>query len=147
MLQFCSAAVLALVLLPSAALAQGVEQTIRDRLGQFQAAFNKADSAMIAQMHTADAVVLPPGEPPVEGRDAIAGEFKTAFEEGVGDLTVVPVEIVVRDDLAFTRASISFSSPDRGGSRVRRDGKGIIVWTRDDGTWRMQRDIWNMNAH
>lgn len=146
MLPLRSAAFLALVLLPSAALAQGAEQTIRDRLSQFQAAFNRSDLAVIAEMHTTDAVALPPGEPPAEGREAIAGRFKTAFEEGVRDLTVTPVEVVVRDDLAFTRVSISISVPDQGGSRVRLEGKGLIVWMGNDGTWRMHRDIWNTNA-
>lgn len=93
------AAVLALTLLsPLAALAQ--DNPVIARMAAFVEAYNTGDAAAVAAFYTRDAVLLPPGQAAVQGREAIAQHYARAFAAGARDLQFMTFDIRAFDQNA-----------------------------------------------
>lgn len=93
------AAVLALTLLnPLAALAQ--DNPVIARMAAFVEAYNTRDAAAVAAFYTPDAVLLPPGQAAVQGREAIAQHYARAFAAGARDLQFMTFDIRAFDQNA-----------------------------------------------
>jgi len=108
----------------------------------YEGAVAQGDADAIAQLHTPGAAMLPPGMPPVVGREAITTFWQGGLASGGVTLELETQEVIVRDDMAFEGGSYTFTF---GGEAE--DGKYTTLWLRGgDGVWRMHRDIWNSNA-
>lgn len=90
--------------------------------------------------YCSDASVLCPGVPAVTGLDAII-----QFFYGDGTNTGAKIELPVgsvygNEDLVVEEGTYNF--PDgKGGSLDK--GKFIALWKKEDGTWKLYREIWN----
>jgi ketosteroid isomerase-like protein len=97
----------------------------------------------IESIYTKGARVLPPGAPMVKGQDAIKGFWKAAIAAlGVTGvkLTIVDAEMAGDTVVEIGDAELQFGA--KGSASV----KYIVHWKREDGQWRWDKDIWNMNA-
>lgn len=83
---------LALALPALPAVAQ--DNPIIARMTEFTAAYNAGDAAAIAAIYSPDGVILPPGQPAIQGREAIAAHYAQAFAAGAGDLQFRVIEII-----------------------------------------------------
>ena len=83
---------LALALPALPAMAQ--DNPIIARMTEFTAAYNAGDAAAIAAIYSPDGVILPPGQPAIQGREAIADHYAQAFAAGAGDLQFRVIEII-----------------------------------------------------
>ncbi|MCA9310086.1 MAG: DUF4440 domain-containing protein [Phycisphaerales bacterium] len=108
-------------------------------------AINSNDGARIMAMLTDDIVFMPPNQPRLVGKDALAPwvdgylqAYRTHWDKTV-------LEFVVSGRWAFEQyAYQSTDTPRAGGDVLRDTGKGLIVYRRDaDGVWRVARDAWN----
>ena len=93
-----------------------------------------------------DAVVLPPGQASLEGKDAIRGFVIESFKvPGVGlRWETSSIQIAPRGDLAYqlAKTTTTFNGPDGKPTALR--GKSVAVWRKAaDGRWRCVVDIWN----
>ena len=145
------AAAAAISLLATAAAGQtaGTDDAtaaIEERNTAFEQAVNSGDSAALADLYTEDAIILPPDAAQAQGRDAIAGFWGGAKEQGLKDLDLTTVELEAMDDTAVETGTFTATAPAaEGGGEAEISGKYLVVWKRgDDGTWRLHRDIWNM---
>ena len=98
---------------------------------------------------TDDAVLMPPDNPALIGKDAIrpwAHGFAQQFT--MASYTPTDHELVVTDRWAFRRASMTWVlRPKAGGESLTQSGKFLIIYRREpDGTWRIARDIFNLDA-
>jgi hypothetical protein len=59
----------------------------------FETAFNGGDAAGVAAVYTEDALLLPPGEPQVNGREAVEAYWQAAIDAGVTGLDLTSVEV------------------------------------------------------
>jgi ketosteroid isomerase-like protein len=102
------------------------------------------DWAQYAQIHYApDAIVMPPNEEVVRGRDAIASWFEN-FPPFEG-LQFNQVEFDGAGDIAYVYGTYSMivTLPDAE-EPVPDRGKYIEIWRRqDDGSWKIVLDIFN----
>jgi uncharacterized protein (TIGR02246 family) len=112
------------------------------------AAFKAGDLETIAASYTADAVAMPPDAPTETGREAVAATFEEMFAAGsTADSSLTTDEIGVGDDWAFRRGHFTLVIQPEEGDPATSTGKFIEVWRKGaDGTWRISRDIWNMDA-
>lgn len=128
------------------ALAQDAEQAIGKQLDAFEAAFDAGDGKALAELYTEDAVLLPPGAERIEGRAKIAEFWQGAMDAGLEDPSLEAVEVVELGDYAYEVGALSITAQDADGQPAPVSGKYIVIWQRgDDGTWRLHRDIWNLD--
>ena len=93
-----------------------------------------------------DAIVFPPGSPPVAGKAAIREFVVKSFQTpGFGiSWKTATVTVSRGGDMAYTTGTnrVTFVGPD--GKQVGIEGKAVTVWRREnDGTWKCVIDIWN----
>lgn len=93
-----------------------------------------------------DAVVMPPGMPPIEGKAAIRSYVEGAMRLPGFTISWEPVMVQVArsGDLAYMIERNIMTLNDSTGNRVTTYGKVVTVWRKDpDGQWRNIVDIWN----
>lgn len=145
-----SALALGLLAVPAVAMAQeqmaaeevSIEQIqagVEAASAEFVAALNGDNPTSSADYYTADAVLMPPGMPVVEGAAAVR-EF---FESGMGGATLA-LEIwdvhAQGSDVALEVGGYEITGSD--GSHLDH-GKYMAIWSRTDDGWKMKYDIWN----
>lgn len=131
-----------LLVLPSLALAQGQSETeaaIRKAEAAFAAAWNAGDAAALGALYTEDAVAMPPGSEPVEGRAAIQALMEAGVESG-SQMAFTTIEVSAGDGWAVEVGSYVQTAAD--GSHADH-GRYIVVWKNVAGKWLMHRDMWN----
>lgn len=126
----------------------GAEQTV-DRVRQdFCAAYNGADAVAIANLVTEDAVWMPPGQPPVAGRQAVKARYAAQFKALAPKFELHPGEIQASRTWAFLRGSYTRTdTPPGGGDPIAYKGKYLMIMRKQpDGGWKIARDIWNSDT-
>jgi ketosteroid isomerase-like protein len=103
-------------------------------------AFNGHDANAVAARYTQDAVLLPPNEPAVFGRDAIAATHAELFATGDFKIDIEPLETVIDGQLAYVAGRYRLWTDD--GTLVDR-GKYMEIWRPVNGEWLISRDIYN----
>jgi uncharacterized protein (TIGR02246 family) len=126
------------------AAGQGAAQDARPAIEavgkQFMAAVARGDAAGVAALYSRDAQVLPPGSDAVKGTAAIQAVFQGFVDAGLTDLTLTTLEVEAHGDTATEVASWALKAKD--GTVVDR-GKSMVIWKKEDGRWKLYRDIWN----
>jgi uncharacterized protein (TIGR02246 family) len=93
-----------------------------------------------------DAIVFPPGSPPVAGKAAIREFVSKSFATPGFSISWKTTSVAVSrgGDVAYATGTnrVTFAGPD--GKQVAVDGKAVTVWRRGkDGAWKCVIDIWN----
>jgi ketosteroid isomerase-like protein len=109
-------------------------------------AASNQDVEKLVSYWTDDALVIPPGQPAVEGKDALRAFVKES--QGVPGFRIhwVSSHVTFSNDgrLAYMRGTneTTLNGPD--GKPMTILGRAITVWRKDpDGQWRCAVDIWN----
>jgi uncharacterized protein (TIGR02246 family) len=93
-----------------------------------------------------DAVVMPPGSPPLRGKAAIR-EFVEAGAQVPGfSVRWEPLEahVAASGDMAYLIERNQFTIPDSTGALITDSNKTVTVWRKEpDGTWKNVVDMWN----
>jgi ketosteroid isomerase-like protein len=95
---------------------------------------------------TDDAVIHPPGQPAVIGKEAIRRYVADGFKQPGFSVSWQSAEPVVSKsgDMAYTLGTNQFTFQDPQGQLVTVRGRGVVVWKRDrDGQWKCAVDTWN----
>lgn len=110
---------------------------------QFLAAFATGDTAHLAAMYTADAQAFPPNGDITRGRDAIRKLWQGVVDAGIKSATLTTLEVEAQGDTAHEVGTYTMSV--EGGKQVD-TGKYIVIWKREQGQWKLHRDIWNSSV-
>ena len=112
-------------------------------------AIKRKDVAAVLTIYTDDAIVLPPGQEPVIGREAIREFYKSYY---AGSWQLVSEEfkttsIVLRGDVAIETADYSGEINQGEKGTIHFKGKNLVVWKRQkDGSWKLFRDMWSSSG-
>ena len=128
---------LAVLLLASAAAAQ--DNPVIARMTQLAEAYNAQDAAAVAAIYSPDAVLLPPGQASVRGREAIAAHYAQAFAAGARDLQFMTFDIRASDDMAV---EIGETVVMVGPQRI--VGRYMHLWEVTDGQILLTRDMYHV---
>ena len=109
---------------------------------RFEQAVADGDADAIAALYTQNAIVLPPDQPLVQGRDAIRDHIAGILASGIDGLDIQTAEVNRFDDIAIRRSNIVLSA---GGQVVDR-AKATEVWALVDGEWLYARDMYSSNG-
>jgi uncharacterized protein (TIGR02246 family) len=139
-----------LVLLPaflllawsSAGLAQqeNVRAAIEEGNKQWSAALSRGDSAAMAALYTPNAQLFPTHSDIVSGTEAIQKFWQGVITSGIKGATLTTLEVDGPGDTAYEVGKYTLTGE---GGKVLDSGKYVVVWKREQGKWRLHRDIWN----
>ena len=115
-------------------------------VGDWVEAYNAGDSKALTALFAEDAMRLPPEESAFSGHTRIESEFDAEFEGGAGETTIRLEETVIADKLAFTRGTWAVTTTPEDGESTTVVGKWLnLIALQDDGSWRIQRNMWNLD--
>ena len=121
----------------------------KSELGQmnrdFAAALNAKDAKAAAALYAEDAVLIPPGESVVRGREAIEEYWRGAIEEGgVRDVSVETMDALSSGSLGYETGSFVLTANGPDGEPVVDRGRYMELLRREpDGRWLSTHGIWN----
>jgi ketosteroid isomerase-like protein len=98
---------------------------------------------------TEDAVIQPPGQPAVVGKEAIRRYVSDAFKQPGFSILWLSGEPTLSSagDMAYTLGTNQITFQDAKGAVVKVRGRGVVVWRRQrDGQWKSAVDTWNADA-
>lgn len=100
----------------------------------------------IASYLAEDAVMIPPNEPPLQGRDAIRRYMAAGYATPGFSVSwqTLDVRTGPSGELAYMTHLNRFSAQDSAGRQTTFRGRGVTIWERDaSGEWKCVLDIWN----
>lgn len=103
-------------------------------------ALGRGDAAGMAECYTGEGELLPPGSRRVAGREAIEAFWASVMGMGIASAKLETVEIEDQGDTAIEVGRYTLGTADGG---VADEGKYLVVWKSENGTWKLHRDIWN----
>jgi len=124
-------------------------EALKNMVDEWMALYNAGDFERLVSFYYAeDAVVMPPNQPILEGREAILANFKKSreqFDEHCD--SSVTEDVLVYGDLAVARGTdTGTNTPKVGGEPIKYNIKWVIAFERQsDGTWKFVYEIWNDN--
>jgi len=115
---------------------------IRAANEKFMQAFAEGNAAGLADLYTDEGMLLPAGMEALSGKLAVQEFWQGAMNMGIKSVKLETVEVQPCDNTAIEMGNYTLSG--EGGSLVDK-GKYIVIWHRQDGDWKLHKDIWNTN--
>ena len=120
---------------PSAEFDAAVKAMSKD----FTAALSAKDAAKVGSYYAKDAIAFPPNADMVQGRDAIQAYWKGLIDAGMA----AQLEVVEAEDDGNLGAEVGKYRIVTADGKTVDQGKYVVVWKKQDGAWKLYRDIWN----
>ena len=110
----------------------------------FAVAFNAKDPAGVANLYSADAVLMPSGESAVEGRAAIQQYFKAGFDQFTIKASLTSQEFAFMGaDWGYDRGKyVWIVTPKAGGNPTTVEYNYLTLVHREPDGWKVKRDIY-----
>ncbi len=118
-----------------------VKKEIEDSNRQFADLFVKGDSVGVANLYTTDAKFMDAGAPSVVGRPAIQSTMAGFIKSGLTKVDFKTTDVFGCDTLVAEEGLLKLYVKDQTVA----DEKYIVLWKREDGKWKIFRDISNSN--
>lgn len=147
-IRFCTAVLavcVSFLTLAAPATAGGIQRppaaAIKAENARWAEAFGRGDYDAIGRLYTNDGTLLPPGGDKVTGGRAIAEYFTNGYAGSAPHTVSFSNYEFYGNDQAVTEVSDA-EIRDHGG-RLKYRGKQILIFLKQDGAWKLHRDIWN----
>lgn len=121
-------------------------RAIEQLVERFIDAFNDGDVEVLRSSYTDDALVIPPGQASIRGRDAIIDQLWSPTFAAFDVDAELPIEEVQAEHAwGFVRGTYALRLvPADGGDTIVEEGRYIDVVRKDaEGAWKIARAIWN----
>ncbi len=117
-----------------------VRRGIRLVLDQMEEAYWTGDTKLMLGILAEDAVLLPPDQEPIIGREALNERYTRLFAERRVKMSMGIDELRIADDWAVIVGSTKNPGDDEAATKF------LMVFDRaTDGSWKLSRLIWNDN--
>ena len=110
---------------------------------QWVDAFNQGDATTLAAFYTEEAKLLEPNSPLIVGKESIQEIFQGFFDTGALELQLTVIELSVNGDMAHKVGKYTLTIQPEEGEAISDNGKYVEIWKRENGSWKMDVDIWN----
>ena len=107
----------------------------------FPAAIAAKDAPRLGAFYAKDANAFPPNSEMIQGRDAIQAFWKGLMDAGM-TIELETTGLESDGNLGVETGHYKILGAD--GKQVDH-GKYVVVWKKEDGAWKLYRDIWNTN--
>jgi uncharacterized protein (TIGR02246 family) len=107
---------------------------------EFMAAFSNGDANALAQLYTNNARLYPSNSDVIEGQKAIEEFWHAVMNAGVKKAVLETVTAEIYGNIAIEEGRYRLYVE---GDQMVDQGKYIVTWEKEDGKWKLHRDIWN----
>lgn len=116
---------------------------ILNKIEKFSEFYISKDYENLAKSYTVDGKIFPDKTDIIEGKDAIKKRWTLPQDRTVTCHIVTPVEIQVIGETAYDYGYFEGKTTFSNGKTSRWNGKYVIVWKKENGSWKIYLDIWN----
>jgi ketosteroid isomerase-like protein len=106
---------------------------------QFMTLLAVANSIGIGNLYTQDAKIMMSGAPSISGIENIQATFSGMVKSGISKVNLRTIEVWGTEDLITEEGEYSLFA---GEAEVDK-GKYLVLWKKEDGNWKLFRDILN----
>jgi uncharacterized protein (TIGR02246 family) len=106
----------------------------------FMNAFSAGDAEKVAGFYTANCRFLPDNGDPVDGRANVQELLQSMMDGGVSSVELITWEV---EDCGDTAIEVGRVIMRGDADELIDDGKFIVIWKKEEGGWRLHRDIVN----
>jgi ketosteroid isomerase-like protein len=108
---------------------------------KFLTFFAARDSVGLANLYTQDAKFMNSGAPAITGRTNIQSALSGIMKSGITSANLITIEVWGTEDFITEEGELSLFVDE---AEVYQ-GKYMVLWKKDDGKWKLFRDIFNSN--
>jgi len=108
---------------------------------EFMAFFAASDSVGLANLYTQDAKFMNAGAPAITGRENIQSAFSGIMNSGVSSAVLTTVDVWGTEKFLTEEGEVSLFVDEEEVYQ----GKYMVLWKKEDGKWKLFRDIFNSN--
>lgn len=108
----------------------------------FMELVSKGDSVGLANFYTVDAKFMNEGAPAVEGRANIQTAMSNILKSGISKIDIRLKEVFGTEALLAEEGDLTIYVKDNAVA----EEKYIVLWKKEDGKWKLFRDIFNSNV-
>jgi ketosteroid isomerase-like protein len=120
-----------------------IKQSLVATSQRFSATLARGDAAALLSFYSKEAKLMPPKRDVVTGPSAIQSFWKSAFDFGIKARQFQIVDLYSMGNNATTTGT--YRLLDAKGKSIE-TGKYIIVWIKENGEWKVHRDMWSANT-
>lgn len=116
---------------------------IKDANTKLMNAFAQSDTIALAGFYTADAKIFPAHNQILDGQAAISKFWTKTMQMGIKKVLFETTSAQKFGNLAIEEGKYSLFVPN---NIMVDQGKYIVTWKNENGTWKVYRDIWNNSS-
>ena len=106
--------------------------------------YNNGDASSVAELHSDDALVMPPNIDMVKGKISIEKAISYEISAGATDLAFTTINMYGNEEYVTEVGRYSLNVKDEGEIVMSDSGKYIVLWEQvSKNNWLMKADIWN----
>ena len=118
-----------------------VKKEIEEANRNFMNLFAKGDSVGLANCYTTDAELMFAGGPSIAGRANIQSAFSGIMKSGLTKADLKTKDVFGNQDMLAEQGVVTLYVKDKSVA----EEKYIVLWKKEDGKWKLFRDISNSN--
>ena len=119
-------------------------EAVKHSIAKLIEADNRADIESVLRCYSDNAVLVPPGKPMIEGREAIRANYEGIFSKSQLDLSITIDSLIVTDSFAvaygYTLGHV-LSKTDSSAKEIR--DRYTMLLRRADTEWEITRLMWS----
>jgi ketosteroid isomerase-like protein len=112
---------------------------IRQQVSAFTEEFKRGDTFAMAARYSSDALVMPPNSQVIRNND-IASFWAGAMKMGIKNMRLDIQDVSGNGEWMIETGNYEMYGDN---NNALDKGKYVAVWKKENGTWKMYRDIWN----
>ena len=120
-----------------------IRQTIGEENAKFGEGFRQGDAAAIAGLYTEGAILLPPNLDTIKGKQGIEAFWSGGIQMGITEVVLTTVDLFSMGDQVCEIGKYKLTIQPPGQNAMEDNGKYLVIWKQEVGTWKLHIDIWN----
>ena len=120
------------------------KNAIENLLFAYRDALNASDASQVLPLYTQDGVFMPSGAPTTLGQEQVRAAYEFVFSNIQLNIEFSIDEVSVNGDYAFARTTSKGTTlVHASGETVPEENRELFVLQKEDGAWKIARDMFN----
>ena len=121
-----------------------IKATIEDVNQKFGDAVRHGNAPALAALYSKDTTIMPANGEMIKGEDG-AKMFAYGAMQMIKDIILTSVDVQMMGEYVCEVGKYWMRAVGEGEETFEDNGKYVVIWKQEDGTWKLHIDIWNSN--